>query len=52
MPRETNSSQSFDDVSCLELPRDADGQTLAAELVDDAQHPERFAVMGAVGYES
>ena len=35
----------------FELPGDTDGQALAGELVDDAQHPERLSIVGAVGDE-
>jgi len=50
-PRDEQLAECLDDVSCLELPRDTDGQTLARELVDDAQDPERFAVVRAVSDE-
>ena len=49
MPRDTNRSQSASITSvAFRLSRDAHRQALASELVDDAQHPERFSVVSAV----
>ncbi len=50
-PRDEQLAHGFDDIDRLELPRDTDGQALAAELVDDAQHPKRLAIVGAVSDE-
>ena len=50
-PRDEQLAECLDDIGRLELPRDTDGQALAAELVDDAQHPERLAIVGAVSDE-
>ena len=41
-------SQHRQDVIAFDLPLNMDGQTLAAELIDDSQHAERLAVMGAI----
>ena len=50
-PRDEQLAQGFDDIGRLKLPRNADGQALTAELVDDTQHPERFAIVSAVSDE-
>ena len=50
-PRDKQLAECLDNVDCLQLPRDADGQALTGELVDDAQHPERLSVVGAVSNE-
>ena len=52
MPRDDEQiAERLDDIGCLELPCDTDRQALAGELVDDAQHPERLSIVGAVGDE-
>ena len=38
-PRDKQVAERFNDIGRLELPRDTDGQTFAAELVDDADLP-------------
>ena len=40
--------QHVDHVSGSELAPDPDGQALVGELVDDVEHPELAAIMGAV----
>ena len=40
--------QDVDDVGRLQLPVDPDRQALAGELVDDVEHAELPAVVGAV----
>ena len=50
-PRDEQLAEGLDDVGRLELARDTDGQALAAELIDDAQHPECPAVVSAVRNE-
>ena len=44
-------AERLDNVGGLEPAGYADGQALAGELVDDAQHSERFAIVGAVSDE-
>lgn len=41
-------AEHMQDVLAVELAPDMDGQALPRELVDDGQHPERLAVMGAI----
>ena len=43
--------QHVDHVSGSELAPDPDGQALVGELVDDVEHPELAAIMGAVLHE-
>jgi len=43
--------QSVQDVIGLEAPGDRDRQALARVLINDRQHPDRLAVMGAGGDE-
>ena len=50
-PRDEQLAERLDDVGGLELAGHTDGQALAAELINDAQHPERFAVVSAVSDE-
>src|SRR5690606_22489113 len=50
-PRDEQLAECLDDIGRLEFPCDTDGQALAGELVDDAQHPERPAIVGAVSDE-
>ena len=38
-------------VGGFELPCHTDGQAFTGELVDDAQHPERLSVVGAISNE-
>jgi hypothetical protein len=44
-------AERLDHVGGIELAGHTDGQAFAAEFVDDAQHPERFAVVSAAGDE-
>lgn len=47
-PQDEEIGEGVDDVCGLELPRHPDRQALAGELVDDTQHSERLAIMGAI----
>jgi hypothetical protein len=38
----------INDVDRLLLAGDPDGEALAGELIDDVEHPELAAVMGAI----
>ncbi len=49
--REEEISQHFKDNSRVEPSLDTDRQAFPRELVDDAQHAERFPVMGSVHHE-
>ena len=44
-------AQRVEDIAGVQLALDADGEAFASELINDAQHAERFAVMGSVHHE-
>ena len=47
-PRDEQLAEGLDDIGSLEFPRHTDRQALTAELVDDAQHPERLSIVGTI----
>ena len=50
-PRDEQLAQGLDDVGGLEFPCHTDSQALSGELVENAQHPEGFAIVGTVSDE-